>query len=52
MSLLLTTAVHRCPIEFLLAFSMSLAASCVFPALVYSFLYTPPAHGAGTHSCT
>ncbi|MFF1508274.1 transporter [Streptomyces sp. NPDC058326] len=39
-SLLLTTAVHRYPIEFLLAFSLSLAASCVFPALVYSFLWT------------
>lgn len=39
-SLLLTTAVHRYPIEFLLAFSLSLAATCVFPALVYSFLWT------------
>ncbi|MFH8420666.1 transporter [Streptomyces sp. NPDC018038] len=39
-SLLLTTAVHRYPIEFLLAFSLSLAASCVFPALVYSFLWS------------
>ncbi|MFJ7074203.1 transporter [Streptomyces sp. NPDC098781] len=39
-SLLLTTAVHRYPVEFLLAFSLSLAASCVFPALVYSFLWT------------
>ncbi|MFI1658172.1 transporter [Streptomyces sp. NPDC020472] len=38
-SLFLTTAVHRYPIEFLLAFSLSLAASCVFPALVYSFLW-------------
>ncbi|AVH94293.1 MULTISPECIES: sodium:solute symporter family transporter [Streptomyces] len=38
-SLVLTTAVHRYPIEFLLAFSLSLAASCVFPALVYSFLW-------------
>ncbi|MFH9759106.1 transporter [Streptomyces anulatus] len=39
-SLVLTTTVHRYPIEFLLAFSLSLAASCVFPALVYSFLWT------------
>ncbi|MEU3447496.1 transporter [Streptomyces thermolilacinus] len=39
-SLFLTTAVHRYPIEFLLAFSLSLAASCVFPALVYSFFWT------------
>ncbi|ROQ35791.1 cation/acetate symporter [Streptomyces sp. PanSC19] len=38
-SLFLTTAVHRYPIEFFLAFSLSLAASCVFPALVYSFLW-------------
>ncbi|MEU0599414.1 transporter [Streptomyces sp. NPDC006393] len=38
-SIFLTTAVHRYPIEFLLAFSLSLAASCVFPALVYSFLW-------------
>ncbi|MGW0032305.1 sodium:solute symporter family transporter [Streptomyces sp. NPDC003314] len=38
-SLLLTTAVHRYPIEFLLAFSLSLAATCVFPAVVYSFLW-------------
>ncbi|MFF8835128.1 transporter [Streptomyces sp. NPDC015130] len=38
-SLLLTTAVHRYPVEFLLAFSLSLAATCVFPALVYSFLW-------------
>ncbi|MFF8871927.1 sodium:solute symporter family transporter [Streptomyces massasporeus] len=39
-SLLLTTAVYRYPIEFLLAFSLSLAASCVFPALVYTFFWT------------
>ncbi|WP_424570856.1 sodium:solute symporter family transporter [Streptomyces sp. CH-036] len=39
-SLFLTTAVHRYPIEFLLAFSLSLAATCVFPALVYSFFWT------------
>ncbi|MFC8919224.1 transporter [Streptomyces sp. NPDC057116] len=39
-SLLLTTAVHRYPIEFLLAFSLSLAATCVFPAVVYSFLWS------------
>ncbi|WP_234338167.1 sodium:solute symporter family transporter [Streptomyces sp. NRRL F-5727] len=39
-SLLLTTAVHRYPVEFLLAFSLSLAATCVFPAVVYSFLWT------------
>ncbi|MFC8175712.1 transporter [Streptomyces sp. NPDC057325] len=39
-SLLLTTAVHRYPIEFLLAFSLGLAATCVFPALVYSFFWT------------
>ncbi|MFF8848059.1 transporter [Streptomyces sp. NPDC015127] len=39
-SLVLTVAAHRYPIEFLLAFSMSVAASCVFPALVYSFLWT------------
>ncbi|MFJ6409431.1 transporter [Streptomyces hydrogenans] len=40
LSLLLTTAVHRYPIEFLLAFSLSLAATCVFPAVVYSFFWT------------
>ncbi|WP_346768313.1 transporter [Streptomyces sp. R301] len=39
-SLVLTTAVHRYPIEFLFAFSLGLAASCVFPALVYSFFWT------------
>ncbi|WMX44634.1 transporter [Streptomyces roseicoloratus] len=39
-SLLLTTAVHRYPIEFLLAFSLSLAATCVFPAVVYSLLWS------------
>ncbi|MFF5389666.1 transporter [Streptomyces sp. NPDC013012] len=39
-SLLLTTAVHRYPIEFLLAFSLSLAATCVFPAVVHSFFWT------------
>ncbi|MFF9044476.1 AMP-binding protein [Streptomyces parvulus] len=39
-SLLLATALYRYPIEFLLAFSLSLAATCVFPALVYSFLWT------------
>ncbi|MEU4077048.1 sodium:solute symporter family transporter [Streptomyces venezuelae] len=39
-SLLLTTAVHRYPVEFLLTFSLSLAATCVFPAVVYSFLWT------------
>ncbi|MEU9294352.1 hypothetical protein [Streptomyces sp. NPDC048266] len=39
-SLLLTTAVHRYPIEFLLAFSLSLAATCVFPAVFYSFFWT------------
>ncbi|MFG2623120.1 transporter [Streptomyces sp. NPDC048507] len=39
-SLFLTTALHRYPIEFLLAFSLSLAATCVFPALVYSFFWT------------
>ncbi|MEV7566559.1 sodium:solute symporter family transporter [Streptomyces tanashiensis] len=39
-SLLLTTAVHRYPVEFLLAFSLSLAATCVFPAVVYSFLWS------------
>jgi Na+(H+)/acetate symporter ActP len=31
--------VHRCPIE-LFAFSLSLAASCVFSALVYSLFWT------------
>ncbi|MFF7775026.1 transporter [Streptomyces tanashiensis] len=44
-SLLLTTAVHRYPVEFLLAFSLSLAATCVFPAVVYSFLWS----GFGRH---
>lgn len=39
-SLILTTAAHRYPIAFLLAFSMSVAATCVFPALVYSFVWT------------
>ncbi|MGY3340326.1 cation/acetate symporter [Streptomyces filamentosus] len=39
-SLALTVAVHRYPIEFLFAFSLGVAASCVFPALVYSFFWT------------
>jgi len=38
-SLVLATAVHRYPIEFLLTFSMSVAASCVFPVLIYSFFW-------------
>ncbi|MFF9210792.1 MULTISPECIES: transporter [unclassified Streptomyces] len=39
-SLLLATALHRYPIEFLFAFSLSVAASCVFPALVCSFFWS------------
>ncbi|MFJ8024573.1 transporter [Streptomyces sp. NPDC096311] len=35
----LAAAIHRYPTDFLVAFSISVAASCVFPALIYSFLW-------------
>lgn len=35
----LSAAVHRYPVEFLVTFSLSVAATCVFPALVYSFFW-------------
>ncbi|MFG3289070.1 transporter [Streptomyces sp. NPDC048179] len=35
----LSVVTHRYPIEFLATFSMSVAASCVFPVLVYSFFW-------------
>ncbi|MEV6201569.1 transporter [Streptomyces sp. NPDC051771] len=37
--LTLSAALHRYPVEFLVAFSLSVAATCVFPALVYSFYW-------------
>lgn len=35
----LAAAIHRYPTDFLVAFSISVAASCVFPALIYSFFW-------------
>ncbi|WOX21616.1 sodium:solute symporter family transporter [Streptomyces solicathayae] len=35
----LSAATHRYPVDFLVTFSMSVAASCVFPPLVYSFFW-------------
>ncbi|WP_418960320.1 sodium:solute symporter family transporter [Streptomyces tritici] len=35
----LSAAVHEHPVEFLVTFSLSVAATCVFPALVYSFYW-------------
>ncbi|MFF2777397.1 transporter [Streptomyces sp. NPDC058052] len=35
----LSVAVHRHPVEFLVTFSLSVAASCVFPVLVYSLFW-------------
>lgn len=35
----LSAAVHRYPVEFLGTFSLSVAATCVLPALVYSFFW-------------
>ncbi|GAB3009155.1 cation acetate symporter [Streptomyces pseudoechinosporeus] len=35
----LTAATHHYPAEFLATFSMSVAASCIFPALIYSFFW-------------
>ncbi|MFE5913533.1 transporter [Streptomyces wedmorensis] len=35
--LALSVGFHRYPVEFLVTFSLSVAATCVFPALVYSF---------------
>ncbi|MER8036403.1 sodium:solute symporter family transporter [Streptomyces hydrogenans] len=35
----LSVAVHRHPVEFLVTFSLSVAAACVFPVLVYSFFW-------------
>ncbi|MEU9478704.1 cation acetate symporter [Streptomyces sp. NPDC048191] len=36
----LAAATHRYPIEFLVVFSLGVAASCVFPALIYSFFWS------------
>ncbi|SFH13637.1 sodium/solute symporter [Streptomyces mirabilis] len=38
-SLSLAAAIHRYPPEFLATFSMSVAASCIFPVLIYSFFW-------------
>lgn len=35
----LSVATHRYPVEFLVTFSLSVAASCIFPALIYSFFW-------------
>lgn len=35
----LAAATHRFPMEFLGTFSMSVAASCIFPALTYTFFW-------------
>ncbi|WP_406864222.1 transporter [Streptomyces sp. HUAS MG47] len=35
----LSAALHRYPVEFLVTFSLGVAATCVFPALVYSFFW-------------
>ncbi|WP_422125685.1 sodium:solute symporter family transporter, partial [Streptomyces turgidiscabies] len=36
----LAAVIHRYPIEFLAAFSISVSASCVFPTLIYSFFWS------------
>lgn len=36
----LATAIHRYPTDFLVAFSIGVAASCIFPALIYSFFWS------------
>ncbi|MDX3572892.1 sodium:solute symporter family transporter [Streptomyces sp. ID05-47C] len=33
-------AIHRYPTEFLVAFSIGVAATCVFPVLIYSFFWS------------
>ncbi|MEU6878479.1 transporter [Streptomyces sp. NPDC046712] len=35
----LSASVHRYPVEFLVTFSLGVAATCVFPALIYSFFW-------------
>ncbi|MET7690473.1 hypothetical protein ABZT06_21255 [Streptomyces sp. NPDC005483] len=35
----LAAAIHRYPTDFLVTFSISVAASCIFPALLYSFFW-------------
>ncbi|MFE5483940.1 transporter [Streptomyces sp. NPDC056527] len=35
----LSAAVHRHPVEFLFTFSLSVAATCVFPVLIYTFYW-------------
>ncbi|MEU9859492.1 transporter [Streptomyces sp. NPDC047971] len=35
----LSASVHRYPVEFLVTFSLSVAATCVFPVLVHSFFW-------------
>ncbi|MGW8601276.1 sodium:solute symporter family transporter [Streptomyces sp. NPDC055893] len=37
--LVLSTAFHSYPVEFLVTFSLGVAATCVFPVLVYSFFW-------------
>jgi cation/acetate symporter len=44
--LTLSAAVHQYPVEFLVTFSLSVAATCVFPVLVYSFFW-PGFNGRG-----
>ncbi|WP_217241747.1 hypothetical protein [Streptomyces sp. AC555_RSS877] len=39
MGLSLAAALYRYPTDFPVAFSISVAASCIFPALVYSFFW-------------
>ncbi|MEV4451991.1 sodium:solute symporter family transporter [Streptomyces mirabilis] len=39
-SVLLTAATHKYPLEFLYSFSLCVAASCIFPALMYSFFWS------------
>ncbi|MFF7441610.1 cation acetate symporter [Streptomyces sp. NPDC008122] len=36
----LAAATHRYAIEFLVVFSLGVAASCIFPALIYSFFWS------------
>ncbi|MCT7352821.1 transporter [Streptomyces sp. 15-116A] len=36
---LLSASLHRYPVEFLVTFSLCVAATCVFPVLIYSFFW-------------
>lgn len=42
----LSASLHRYPVEFLVVFSLGVAATCVFPVLVYSFFW-PGFHHRG-----